>query len=93
MPQVFWTKLARAQLIQVHAYLEQRNPDAARELVLALFEAGQSLADLPNRGRHVPGSQLREIIAGDHYIIRYRVSSKGVVIRRIRHGARRPTQP
>jgi len=57
-----------------------------------LYEAGHSLNVLPNRGRPVLGTTMRELIVRP-YIIRYKVDGDRVLIVRVRHGARRPTNP
>jgi toxin ParE1/3/4 len=57
------------------------------------MEVGNSLASFPDRGRQVPGTQLREITIARPYIIRYRADRDRVIILRVRHGARRPTGP
>jgi plasmid stabilization system protein ParE len=59
----------------------------------ALFAAGDSLENFPHRGRPVPGTNSRELVSVCPYIIRYRVAGDDVVIQRVRHGARRPTNP
>jgi toxin ParE1/3/4 len=82
-----------ADLGDIRAYIEQFNPRAAREVAASLRGFGDSLAAFPNRGRQVPGTTMRELISKYPYIIRYRVVADRVVILRVRHGARRPTNP
>jgi plasmid stabilization system protein ParE len=36
---------------------------------------------------------MRELLAVSPYIIRHRIAGEQVVILRVRHGARRPTNP
>jgi len=57
-----------------------------------LYEAGRGLAVFPYRGRPVAGTMMRELIVRP-YIIRYVVEGARVLIVRVRHGARRPTNP
>ena len=59
----------------------------------ALLAAGDSLVNYPFRGRPVPGTFLRELVTVSPYIIRYRIDGDEVVILRVRHSARRPTDP
>lgn len=58
-----------------------------------ILTEGNSLVTFPNRGRPVPGTTMRELVTSYPYIIRYRVQGNDVVILRVRHGARRPTNP
>ena len=58
-----------------------------------LIEVVDGLELFPHRGRLVPGTDLREIVAADPYIVRYRVVGDGVRVLRVRHASRRPTQP
>ena len=82
-----------AEVERLHARIFEENPDAAARVALALVEAGNSLARFPHRGRPVPGTMRRELIAEFEYIIRYRVLGETVRIERIRHAKRRPTRP
>jgi toxin ParE1/3/4 len=90
---VVWTFSALVDLESIRRYIENFNPYAASEIAERIIAAGNNLARFPNRGRQVPGTQLREVTAARPYIIRYRVEQGRVVIMRIRHDARRPTQP
>lgn len=54
---------------------------------------GNNLVNFPQRGRPVPGTNLRELVTPYSYIIRYRMAASDVVILPIRHTARRPTNP
>lgn len=83
---VVWTKPAVRDIARHAAYLKQFNPKAARELAVALFTAGDSLATFPNRGRYggIPGT--RELVAVYPYVIAYDVRPDRVVIQRVRHG-------
>ena len=93
MSEVVWTDPAPATLEAIRIYIEQFNPRAARQLAVSLVEAGNSLAQFPHRGRPVTGTDMRELVTSYPYIIRYQVIGDEVVILRVRHGARRPTDP
>jgi plasmid stabilization system protein ParE len=92
--EVIWSDTALAQLDAIGIYLEQFNPKAAAEGAAHLLDAGNGLENFPHRGRLVPGTEMREIVTNYSYIIRYRVARDGTVrILRVRHTARRPTNP
>ena len=74
-------------------YILEFNPQAAQRLADALFGAGDSLALFPHRGRPVSDTGMRELVSIDPYIVRYEVPEDDVVILRVRHAARRPTDP
>jgi addiction module RelE/StbE family toxin len=90
---VVWTEPALAQLEAIRVYIQQFNPKAARALADSLIAAGNLLAQFPLRGRAVPASDLRELVTTHPYIIRYRIDGDEVVILRLRHTSRRPTDP
>ena len=93
MNEVVWSLAALAQIRFIRAYVEQFNPTAARALADDLIAAGNGLVNLPLRGRKVPGTDMRELVTGHPYIIRYRVVGTMVRILRVRHTAQRPTNP
>jgi toxin ParE1/3/4 len=90
---VVWTKTALRGVWRAYQYLFDFNPRAAMHMAEALLAAGDSLTNFPYRGRPVPGTALRELVSVSPYIIRYRVENDSVVILRVRHSARRPTNP
>jgi toxin ParE1/3/4 len=91
--EVVWTAESLANLRAIRAYIEQFNPAAAETVASRLINACQSLRSASFRGRPVPGTTIREVVAYNPYVIRYRVTGGKVVILRIRHSSRRPTQP
>jgi len=88
--QVVWSPAALWEIGHIYNYIARFNPIAAANLAQRLFEAGDSLETLPDRGRPVPGTRLRELAVVYPYIIRYRVARDHVRILRVRHGRRRP---
>lgn len=90
---VVWTIKALREIERIHDYLLAFNPDAATRVVVELREAGSGLINFPLRGRVVPGTALRELVTAFPYVMRYRVSGGQIFILRIRHAARRPTEP
>jgi toxin ParE1/3/4 len=90
---VVWTARALANVRAIRAYIAQFNLGAADRLAERLIAAGNRLEMFPHRGRPVSGTTMREIVAVNPYIIRYRVIRNEVVILRVRHAARRPASP
>ena len=93
VPEVIWSPAAIAQLRAIRVYIQQFNPRAAGEVAAHLLDVGNSLENLPHRGRPVPGTDMRELVTNYPYIIRYRLVGNTVRILRIRHTSRRPTNP
>ena len=85
--------VAVAQLRAIRFYIEQFNPRAAGEVATHLLAVGNSLEHFPHRGRLVPGTEFRELTTNYPYIIRYRIVGNTLRILRVRHTARRPTNP
>jgi plasmid stabilization system protein ParE len=86
---VVWSPSALQDIINIYNYVANYNPGAASGVIDALLAAGDSLVNLPNRGRPV-GDNLRELAVVYPYIIRYEVLGNDVTILRVRHGMRRP---
>jgi plasmid stabilization system protein ParE len=79
---------AQLDIDRLHAWLFEKNADAAFRLIMALQAHCVSLTDFPKRGRVVDHG-IRELIVpfgGSNYVVRYEVSPKGVFISRIWHG-------
>lgn len=85
---VRWTASAAQDLYNITRFIRQDNPSAARSVAKTLFDASESLADGPYRGR-------KGRIAGTHellfsklpYIAVYSVSDDVVEILHFFHGA------
>lgn len=90
---VVWTRTALRGIGRAYDYIFDFNPQAAAHMAEALLAAGDSLANFPHRGRPVRGTDMRELVSISPYIIRYRITGNTVVIRRVRHSARRSTSP
>jgi addiction module RelE/StbE family toxin len=90
---VIWSSAALEHLKAIRTYIAQFNPHAAQAVAAELIEAGNNLENFPHRGRAVPGSDKRELVTVYPYVIRYRVAGNVVRILRVRHTARRPTDP
>lgn len=88
---VVWTHAALRGVWRAYDYIVDFNPRAAARMAEALLQAGDSLANFPHRGRLVRGTDMRELLSVHPYIIRYRIAGDDVVILRVRHTSRRPT--
>ncbi|PAX08012.1 type II toxin-antitoxin system RelE/ParE family toxin [Sphingomonas lenta] len=92
MARVVWSKRATAHVSEIIAYIRQHDAAAAERVGARLIALGESLAEFPHRGRPI-GADLRELTTVWPYVLRYRVRGGIVIIIRVRHGRRRPTQP
>ena len=90
---IIWTKTAARGIERIYDYLVEFNPLAAAHVAETLRDEGESLVNLPHRGRLVPGTTMRDLVSSYPYMIRYRVNGDEVVILRVRHTSRQPTNP
>ena len=60
---VVWTARALANIQAIRDYIAQFNFAAANRLAERLIAAGNRLEMFPHRGRPVPGTTMREIVA------------------------------
>jgi plasmid stabilization system protein ParE len=68
------SQAAQADLLRLHDFLADANPDAARRAVSAIVGAIDSLDRFPERGRPSPVSGMRELIVPfgqSNYVVRY----------------------
>lgn len=81
------TDAALRDLMEIRAFIGERNPGAASRIAVQLLSACDRLEYLPERGRPgmIPGT--REITTIWPYVIVYRVTAATVDILRIWHGA------
>jgi toxin ParE1/3/4 len=93
LSEVVWTSAALRHLAAIKNYIKGFNPSAAREVAASLKASGDSLGLFPHRGRAVPKTSFRELVSTYPYVIRYAIEGDTVVILRIRHTARRSTNP
>ncbi|MBN1360412.1 MAG: type II toxin-antitoxin system RelE/ParE family toxin [Sedimentisphaerales bacterium] len=87
---LYWTEPAVADLAAIRDYIRRDSEFYASRFVNRLFDAAESLVELPARGRPVPEADdpdIRELLY-QGYRIMYRVEKERVVILAIVHGAR-----
>ena len=89
---LIWAPSARQDLRDLFNYINEYNPDAARQFIESIFEKVHSLPDYPHMGRVVPefnDEHIREIIRAPCRIIyRVNLSDEQIEIVRIWHAAR-----
>jgi addiction module RelE/StbE family toxin len=86
---VLLTEDADADLLQIHAYIAERNPAVAVSLANEFRQKFVSLSRFPfiGRERSSLSKGIRSVVAGN-YVIFYRVESEQVTIMRILDGSR-----
>jgi toxin ParE1/3/4 len=87
---VAWTEHAYAQLDEAMAFIARDRPDTAMAWLELILDAGDSLAELPDRGRVVPEASrddVRELIISPYRLV-YRRDSDTVTITMVVHERR-----
>ena len=89
MPQVFFTRAARDDLIDIWTHIAADDPAAADRVLDQLDEAASHLADNPQMGpaRDDIRPGLRYLVSGS-YLLLYRIDGDGIEIVRAVHGRR-----
>ena len=93
---VRYSPRALAQLQQIHGYINQHNPQAARNVVERVEELCTMLGDFPGMGSQTDQEGVRMLpVVRYPYLIFYTIvaTDGSVRILRIRHGRRRPLAP
>lgn len=84
------------QLSEIHSYIAQHNPRAAKAVVARIEELCEKLGEFPGMGSITdhPGVRVLPVVRYP-YLIFYRLIAEvdEVRILRIRHGQRRPLAP
>jgi plasmid stabilization system protein ParE len=87
---VIWSPLAIDRAVEQAHVIAQDKPGAAARWLDGLFDAAESLADLPRLGRMVPELKKedhRELSYGRYRII-YRIDAKQISVLTVRHSRR-----
>ena len=82
---VIWSPRAKRNVDAILVEIAVEAPRAAVAMASRLTEAGDSLELFPERGRQ--SGKVRELVIVRPYVIRYRITDRGVVILRVKHGA------
>lgn len=91
---VKWTPGAKADVLNLVAYISQDRPDAARRMAAKLRAAASSLRGLPEMGRMVPEfdePSIRELVVRPYRLV-YRVKEEFVDILAVVHSRRAMTE-
>ncbi len=84
-----WTPRSAKALQEIHLYLSEHLPALAQPTMLALYQAANSLVEIPFRGRAGSKEGTRELVLPRlPYIIVYRIRGEAVEILYIHHTAR-----
>ncbi len=89
MPQVFFTRIAREDLVAIWLHIAEDDPAAADRVLDRLDEAASHLARNPQMGpaRDDIRPGLRYLVSGS-YLLLYRIADDGIEIVRAVHGRR-----
>lgn len=93
-PLLEWRPQARADLLEIVAYIAEDNPDAAQELTDEIEAKAEKLPDHPKL--YKPSTRvkgMRELVARSNYIVLYRETPQLVEIVNVLHARRQwPTR-
>ena len=90
---VRWLGIALADMHGIAGYLAEKDAEAATRVAQRIWDAGQSLATMPSRGRAGRVTGTRELVLTEFpYFLAYRVVRDEVQILRVLHTARRYPQ-
>lgn len=89
------TRLVRADLIEIYAYLYDRSPRGAERVLDAIERSIRALLIAPGVGRQwnssdprLSGMRVTVVTQYRHYLIFFRAAESGIEIYRVVHGAR-----
>lgn len=84
---VYWTSEARLRLLEIHAYIAERSPRAAREVVARMLRRSRELASRPLVGRRLPEyphDDLREVLERPYRLV-FRVTGQRIEVVTVKH--------
>ena len=89
MAQIVWSKLAQADLENIHEYIAKDSPYFTQKTIEEFFIAVAVLLKYPEIGREIPEflrKDSRELIHGNYRIF-YKFRGKNIFIIRMHHSA------
>ena len=87
VPRLEWRNIARADLLEIVAYIADDNPAAAQQLLDELKTKAASLLEHPKAHRPGRVAGTREMVCGS-YVVIYAEDAGAVTILRVLHGRR-----
>jgi addiction module RelE/StbE family toxin len=91
---VVYAPRALRDLADIAAYLTERNPSGAANVLGAIKSSIDTLSYFPRVGRVVDGAVHRRVpIVRYSYVIFYRIDGDAILILHIRHTSRRAIDP
>ncbi len=84
-----YTPLAKLDIAEIHDYITQENPQAARRIILLIRKAAETLPQNPQIGKVGRIVGTRELTVGRFpFMLAYRIESEEVQVLAIVHTAR-----
>lgn len=84
-----YTPRAKLDLAEIHDYITQENPQAARRVILLIRKAAETLAQNPQIGRLGRIAGTRELTVGRFpFMLAYRIESEEIQVLSVVHTAR-----
>lgn len=84
-----YTPRARSDLAEIHDYIAQENPEAAKRIISIIRKAAESLPQTPLVGRTGRVAGTRELAVGRFpFVLAYRVDANEVQILSVIHTSR-----
>jgi toxin ParE1/3/4 len=84
-----YTPRAKLDLAEIHDYIAQENPQAARRVIFLIRQTAQNLLQNPQIGRPGRVAGTHEINVGRFpFMLAYRIETEGIQILSIVHTAR-----
>jgi addiction module RelE/StbE family toxin len=91
---VIYAPRALRDLEAIGAYLKQRNPDGAANVLRAIKSSIDTLAFFPQIGQRVDNAGHRRVpVLRYPYVVFYRIENGDLLILHVRHSARRALDP
>ncbi|WP_343031199.1 type II toxin-antitoxin system RelE/ParE family toxin [Roseospira navarrensis] len=87
MPDLVWTRAARADLLAMVSYIAEDNPVAAQALVDSIRTKAARLTETPRLYRVGRVDGTREMVVRRRYVVVYRHDAATVTILRVLHTA------
>ncbi|WP_044564114.1 type II toxin-antitoxin system RelE/ParE family toxin [Azospirillum sp. B4] len=90
MAKVVFSPLSKEDLHEIWAHIYAENPKAADDVIDAVFDFAEKLAEFPKLGRDLGeiAAGLRSFSVHKSYVVLYRLTGRAVEIVRVLHGRR-----